>query len=398
MTLLESAPAAIQRRGAAVQLTVLAAAAYVYAVAEMAPIGAMPAIAADLHVAEAHVGMLTAAYAFVSVIATVPLVRATAHWPRRRVFLLTMTCLAVSQALSALSPGLVLLATSRVLCAATHGLMWSVVVPIGARLLPANHTGRAATAVYVGTSAALVIGNPMTTWLSQNWGWRPAVGAVAVAAAAVALLARLVLPPMAHPAEVPDARPRPYRNGRLIVLCVLTLIGVTAHFASYTFIVPIVRDVVGLGGPDVSWLLGAYGVAGLVTMTVLARSVDRRLLVTVVGTLGVLCLVFWALGTLAVSGTERWAVAVGVAAVVGWGASAAALPPMLQSAAIHTCPEQPERASALYVTAFQIGILLGSVNGALVYGHLGIAAVVVTSAALFAVTLAGVLWRRDTFD
>ena len=71
---------------------------------------------------------------------------------------------------------------------------------------------------------------------------------------------------------------------------------------------------------------------------------------------------------------------------------------MLQSAAIHTCPEQPERASALYVTAFQIGILLGSVNGALVYGHLGIAAVVVTSAALFAVTLAGVLWRRDTFD
>ena len=101
--LLESAPAASQQRGAAVQLTVLAAAAYVYAVAEMAPIGAMPAIAADLHVAEAHVGMLTAAYAFVSVIATVPLVQAT-HWPRRRVFLLTMTCLAVSQALSALSP------------------------------------------------------------------------------------------------------------------------------------------------------------------------------------------------------------------------------------------------------------------------------------------------------
>ena len=70
---------------------------------------------------------------------------------------------------------------------------------------------------------------------------------------------------------------------------------------------------------------------------------------------------------------------------------------MLQSAAIRTCAEQPERASALYVTAFQIGILLGSVNGGLVYGHFGLAAVVATSAALFAVTLAGVLWRRDTF-
>ncbi len=395
LTILESAPALEHRRGATVQLTVLAAAAYVYAVAEMAPIGAMPAIAADLHVAEAHVGMLTAAYAFVSVIATVPLVRATAHWPRRRVFLLTLTCLAVSQALSALSPGLVLLAASRVLSAATHGLMWSVVVPIGARLLPPNHTGRAATAVYIGTSAALVVGNPMTTWLSQAWGWRPKVGAVAVAAAAVALLARLVLPAMAaDPRDAPPNQRGPHRNGRLITLCVLTTIGVSAHFASYTFIVPIVRDVVGVGGTNESWLLGTYGIAGLVTMIVLARSVDRRLFVTVVGSLGVLCLAFWALSTLAVAGP---ALGIGVAAVVGWGASAAALPPMLQSAAIHTCPEQPEHASALYVTAFQIGILLGSVCGGLVFGHFGIAAAVLTSAALFAVTLVGVLWRRDTF-
>ena len=395
MHLTLTAPAPVEaRRGAAVQLSVLAAAAYVYAVAEMAPIGAMPAIAADLHVAESHVGMLTAAYAFVSVIATVPLVRATAHWPRRRVFLLTLMCLAVSQALSALSPGLMLLGASRVLCAATHGLMWSIVVPIGARLLPPNHTGRAATAVYIGTAAALVVGNPMTTWLSLAWGWRPTVGAVAVAAVVVALLARLVLPPM--PADPPAPRPNqpgPLRNPRLITLCVLTMIGVSAHFASYTFIVPIVRDVVGIGGRDETWLLGAYGVAGLVTMAMLARVVDRRLFVTVIGSLGVLCLAFWVLSSSA-TGTS---VVVGVLAVAAWGASAAALPPMLQSAAIRTCAEQPERASALYVTAFQIGILLGSVNGGLVYGHFGLAAVVATSAVLFAVTLAGVLWRRDTF-
>ena len=58
---------------------------------------------------------------------------------------------------------------------------------------------------------------------------------------------------------------------------------------------------------------------------------------------------------------------------------------------------EPERASALYVTAFQIGILLGSVNGGLVYGHFGLSAVIATSAVLFAITLAGVVVRRDTF-
>ncbi|MGH7292434.1 MAG: MFS transporter, partial [Myxococcota bacterium] len=137
-----------------VQLAVLSVAAYVYAVAEMAPIGAMPAIAADLHVGEARVGMLTAAYAFISIVVTVPLVRWTARWPRRHVFVLTLACLTVAQALSAVAPGLGWLAASRVLCALTHGLMWAIIVPIGARLVPATHVGRATTAVYVGSAAA----------------------------------------------------------------------------------------------------------------------------------------------------------------------------------------------------------------------------------------------------
>ena len=58
-----------------VQLTVLAAAAFVYVTAEMVPVGALPAIADDLRVSEASVGMLLASYAFVAALTTVPLVR-----------------------------------------------------------------------------------------------------------------------------------------------------------------------------------------------------------------------------------------------------------------------------------------------------------------------------------
>ena len=41
--------------------------------------------------------------------------------------------------------------------ALTHGLMWSVIAPIGVRLVPASHAGRATTAVYAGTALALVV-------------------------------------------------------------------------------------------------------------------------------------------------------------------------------------------------------------------------------------------------
>jgi predicted MFS family arabinose efflux permease len=176
----------------------------------------------------------------------------------------------------------------------------------------------------------------------------------------------------------------------------LTLIGVTAHFVSYTFIVPIIRDI-GIGGAKESWVLVAYGVAGLVTSAIMARPIDHRRRAAVAGCLGILCVAFWMLSVMSIVGAGPVATIVGVGAIVVWGASAAVLPPMLQSAAIRTSPDEAEHASALYVTAFQVGIVSGSVAGGLVYEHIGAAAVLTTTAVLFAVTLVGVLARGDAF-
>src|SRR5215475_1754594 len=107
----------------AVQLAVLASAAFIYVTAEMVPVAALPEIASDLRVSEAVVGTLLASYALVAAAMTVPLVRWTAHWPRRRTLLLTMVCLTASQLISALAPNFAVLAGGRVLCALTHGLM-----------------------------------------------------------------------------------------------------------------------------------------------------------------------------------------------------------------------------------------------------------------------------------
>ena len=51
----------------------------------------------------------------------------------------------------------------------------------------------------------------------------------------------------------------------------LTAIGVTGHFIAYTFIVVIIRDVVGVRGPNLALLLAAFGIAGLISMGVMAR-------------------------------------------------------------------------------------------------------------------------------
>jgi predicted MFS family arabinose efflux permease len=385
-----------------VQLTVLAAAAFVYVTAEIVPVGALPAIAADFRVSEALVGTLLASYALVAALTTVPLVRLTALWPRRTTLVLTLVCLTVSQLVSALAPNFTVLAGGRVLCALTHGLMWSVIAPIGARLVPATHAGRATTAVYVGTSLALVVGNPLTAAMSELWGWRLAVVLVTVAAAAVTVLAWAVLPPMGMSREETQTvrSSRPHRgNRRLVTLTVLTMIGVTGHFISYTFIVVIIRDVVGVHGARLAWLLAAFGIAGLVAMGVMARPLDRWPQASVVGCLAALATAFAVLSSLAFDGgTGLVALVVGVGAILLWGAASTALPPMLQAAAMRTAPDDPDGASGLYVAGFQVGIMAGSLAGGLIYQHAGLDLMIGASTALVMVALTCVTATRGLFE
>jgi len=382
-------------------LAVLAAAAFVYVTAEIMPIGALPAIAADLQVSEATVGTLLASYAVVAALATVPLVRWTARWPRRTTLLFTLICLVVSQLISALAPTFTVLVTGRVLCALTHGLMWSVIAPIGARLVPQTHAGRATAAVYVGTGLALVVGSPLTAIMSQSWGWRPAVAAIAVAAVAVLVAARLTVPLMAMPAAgAGPRRRRHHHNRRLLTMSALTLVGVTGHFISYTFIVVIIRDVVGVHGTNLAWLMVAYGLAGLTAMALLARSGDRRPKAAIVGCLGGLSLVFAVLAGLALGDRHALVpvltapVLIGIVAIVGWGATATAMSPMLQSAAMRTSPQDPDGASSLYVAAFQVGIMAGSLLGGLLFSHGGEAVMLTASALLITSALACVIASR----
>jgi predicted MFS family arabinose efflux permease len=385
-------------------LAVLAAAAFIYVTAEIMPVGALSAIARDLHVSEAMVGTLLASYALVAAVATMPLVRWTATWPRRRTLLWTLACLSVSQLISALAPTFEVLAVGRVLCAVTHGLMWSVIAPIGARLVPPSYAGRATMAVYVGTGLALVVGSPLTAAMSELWGWRLAVGAITVASLVVLVAARLALPVMAMTGAGFGARPRRgghHRNRPLLVLCALTLVGVTAHFISYTFIVVIIRDVVGVRGAHQAWLLAAYGVAGLTGMALLARPGDRRPKAAVVGCLAGSLLAFAALATLGWADWTEWRPAAasvfGAAAIVLWGATANAMAPMLQAAAMRHSPEDPDGASGLYVAMFQVGIMAGSLTGGLLYQRAGVVAMLIASAVLMLGALVCVVFSRGLF-
>ncbi|MEB3020232.1 MFS transporter [[Mycobacterium] crassicus] len=381
------------------QLAILAAAAFIYATAEILPVGALPAISQGLDVSEALVGTLLAWYAVVAAVTTIPLVRWTAHWPRRRVLLITLVCLTTSQVISALAPTFTVLAAGRALCAVTHGLMWSVLAPIATRLVPPSHSGRATTAIYVGTSLALVVGIPLTSAMSLLWGWRLAVVVITVAAATITVAARFALPALVLSTDQLALVGRHhYRNRRLLGVSTVMLIAVTGHFISYTFIAVIIEEVVGVPGARLAWLLAAFGAAGLIAMPMLARPLDHRPKAVTGVCMAALSTAFVVLAALSIGGHHSTGTTlVGAAAIVLWGAMAMAVSPMLQSAAMRTAPDDPDGASGLYVTAFQVGITGGSLAGGLLFEKAGTSAMLSASALLVGIAAAGIAASKRLF-
>ena len=215
------------------------------------------------------------------------------------------------------------------------------------------------------------------------------------------MAARLLLPELVlseDQLKCVGPRARHHRNRRLIVVSLITMVGVTGHFVSYTYIVEIIREVLGVRGPNLAWVLAAYGAAGVIAVGLVARPLDRRPRGAVILCMAGLTAAFVVLTALAFGGRGTAAAAlVGTAAIVLWGAMATAVSPMMQSAAMRNGADDPDGASGLYVTAFQVGIMAGSLAGGLLYER-NVALMLTASAGLMALALAAMAANRHMLD
>ena len=346
-------------------LAVLAVSTFVYVTAETLPVGLLPQISHGLSVSEAQVGLLLTTYAAVAAVTTIPLTALTMGIPRRRLMAVLVGVFAVSQLAAALAPTFEILTVSRLVCALAHGVFWSAIAPVAARLAPPGQSGRATSLVFLGNSLALVIGVPLGTAVGQWAGWRVAFLALAAAGVLSTLALLRVLPflsasPSGDPAGTPMARMRAalaiIRSRQITAIAAITTVLVIGQFAAYTYIAPLVRDSGGLAGFALSALLLGYGGAGLLGTVIAGRFVDRR-----PGSTLSLCIGIVAAALLALA--IGHGVLVTVLAVLAWGAAFTAIPVPLQSAVLRVAARSQDAASAVYVVAFQIGIGGGALVG-----------------------------------
>ncbi|RYY24193.1 MAG: MFS transporter [Sphingomonadales bacterium] len=368
-------------------LLALAVGAFGIGVTEFAPMGLLPVIATDLGVSIPAAGLLISAYALGVMIGAPLVTLSTGRVPRRTLLIGLAGIFTLGNLLAAVSDSYGMLLVARVVTSFNHGAFFGVGSIVAAGLVAPERRASAVAAMFMGLTIANVVGVPLATWAGEHLGWRASFWGIAGLGVMTMVALRLTLPPLPAPTGGNAlAELRVLGRGKVLGALALTVIGSSAMFTVFTYIVPILRDATQASFGFITAMLVTYGL-GLTVGNWLGgkfadRSVDRTLIVTLASLTAVL--VAFAL----------FMPHAGVSAVLIflWGVASFALVPPLQVRVMTSASDAPNLASAVNIGAFNLGNALGAaLGGGVIAVGLGYPAIALAGAATSALGLFGVL-------
>jgi predicted MFS family arabinose efflux permease len=212
--------------------------------------------------------------------------------------------------------------------------------------------------IFGGVAAANVLGVPLGTVLGELLGWRLAFGALGGLALAAMIALIFVLPSLSAATPIGFGVLWSTLIGRRVLAgLIITLLAVVGHFTAFTFVGPILRDVVGLPEGFVGGALLIFGIAGLIGNFLAGALLSDHLRGVVIAVPGGVALVLVALPILGVIPV------VGIALLVLWGLIFGGMSVALQTWMIKASPDAPEAATGLWVCVWNAAIGIGAVVG-----------------------------------
>ncbi|MEN0108502.1 MAG: MFS transporter, partial [Pseudomonas sp.] len=157
---------------------------------EFSIMGLMPNVAADLGITEPQVGNVISTYALGVVVGAPLLAILGSRLPRRTLLLVLMAIFAIGNLATALSPDYHSMMLFRFFAGLPHGAYFGVAMLVAASLAPPHKRAKAVSRVMLGLTVAILVGNPLATWMGQVATWRYAFALVAlIALSTVAMVA-----------------------------------------------------------------------------------------------------------------------------------------------------------------------------------------------------------------
>lgn len=373
-------------------LLALAISAFAIGSTEFISVGLMPLLVKSFGITVSQAGWTVSIYALGITIGAPLLTLLTGRFDRKTLMLGIMTLFVASNLLAALAPTFTILLVARVLAAFAHGLFMSVASVIAADVVAPAKRASAIAVMFTGLTVATVTGVPLGTFIGQIASWHMSflfISAIGV----IGLIANSLLIPrnLPRPGKTdPRGLLRILLNPQLFVALLITALGYGGTFTVYTFLSPLLEEKMGWSAAAVVVILVVYGLMVAVGNTLGGRWANLQPLQALRKMFIGLALTLVAL--LATSSMHY----LGLINVLVMGFFAFMNVPGLQLYIVKLAetytPNDITLASSLNISAFNIGIALGSLIGGQVTAKLDLGITPLFGAVMVGVSIILVSW------
>ncbi|OOG46376.1 MFS transporter [Polaromonas sp. A23] len=327
--------------------------------------GILVPISESLNISLAAAGQVMTAYAVSTAVIAPVLIVATARWPRKHVVQLALALFTAGCLVCALSDNLSVLLLGRVLMGA-GGMFSAAASALAVSLVAPALRGRALSITFLGMSISYAVGVPVGAWLGFEYGWR-----VPVWLSAGASLVMLVAASWLVPANMVTAGASfagfgaTARQGAVLRTWLRTLLYFIAIFSVFAYIGPVLQALNTMSSTQLSITLAVFGAAGVAGTLSGGWANDRfGSLPTMRTQLSVLIL------TMLVLPLTRGHLYATMATLIVWGIAGFGLMAPQQSRLAGLAPAQAPLLLSLNGSMLYVGTALGAVVSGSVLGHL----------------------------
>jgi len=347
----------------------LAISAFAIGSTEFISVGIMPLLTKTFGISLAQGGLTVSIYALGVMIGAPVLALLTNRWDRKKLLVGIMISFIIGNLLAALASNFTVLLAGRVIAALSHGIFMTIASLIAADVVAPNKRASAIAVMFTGLTVATITGVPIGTFIGNNFGWRLSFFFL-VALGLVGLITNIVLVPNKLPLPKPTSAIgiwKILKQPQLLLILLITALGYGATFPIYTYLTTVLNKNMGWSEGAIVIILIFYGATVGIGNTLGGKWANKR-------PLPALLKMFIGLGVALI--VIRLTINMhflGLLAVLLLGLFAFMNVPGLQLYIVQLAekytPNEVPLASALNISAFNVGITLGSTAGGQAVAH-----------------------------